>query len=154
MSDWKRSTQAISFEQMPIALKAEIQKHVERYQLGDILSEALMCIQTVSEKAKKGILGSHEMVYLGAVVTPRWLIWAVEGTKSSAAVLSALLADVVVQDYANTPFAKMIPDSGIEVSGKFTDAVENASAFIGLEDNAVGKKFKETVIEAVQNAKK
>lgn len=154
MSDWKRSTQAISFEQMPIALKAEIQKHVERYQLGDILSEALMCIQTVSEKAKKGILGSREMVYLGAVVTPRWLIWAVEGTKSSAAVLSALLADVVVQDYANTPFSKMIPDSGIEVSGKFTDAVENASAFIGLEDNAVGKKFKETVIEAVQNAKK
>lgn len=154
MSDWKRSTQAISFEQMPIALKAEIQKHVERYQLGDILSEALMCIQTVSEKAKKGILGSREMVYLGAVVTPRWLIWAVEGTKSSAAVLSALLADVVVQDYANTPFAKMISDSGIEVSGKFTDAVENASAFIGLEDNAVGKKFKETVIEAVQNAKK
>jgi hypothetical protein len=139
---------------MPIALKAEIQKHVERYQLGDILSEALMCIQTVSEKAKKGILGSREMVYLGAVVTPRWLIWAVEGTKSSAAVLSALLADVVVQDYANTPFSKMIPDSGIEVSGKFTDAVENASAFIGLEDNAVGKKFKETVIDAVQNAKK
>lgn len=154
MSDWKRSTQAISFEQMPIALKAEIQKHVERYQLGDILSEALMCIQTVSEKAKKGILGSREMVYLGAVVTPRWLIWAVEGTKSSAAVLSALLAEVVVQDYANTPFSKMISDSGIEVSGKFTDAVENASAFIGLEDNAVGKKFKETVIEAVQNAKK
>ena len=113
-----------------------------------------MCIQTVSEKAKKGILGSREMVYLGAVVTPRWLIWAVEGTKSSAAVLSALLADVVVQDYANTPFSKMIPDSGIEVSGKFTDAVENASAFISLEDNAVGKKFKETVIEAVQNAKK
>jgi hypothetical protein len=154
MSDWKRSTQAISFEQMPIALKAEIQKHVERYQLGDILSEALMCIQTVSEKAKKGILGSREMVYLGAVVTPRWLIWAVEGTKSSAAVLSALLAEVVVQDYANTPFSKMISDSGIEVSGKFTDAVENASAFIGLEDNAVGKKFKETVIDAVQNAKK
>ncbi|MGE5642477.1 MAG: hypothetical protein ACM3Y8_05645 [Byssovorax cruenta] len=154
MSDWKRSTQAISFEQMPIALKAEIQKHVERYQLGDILSEALMCIQTVSEKAKKGILGSREMVYLGAVVTPRWLIWAVEGTKSSAAVLSALLAEVVVQDYANTPFSKMISDSGIDVSGKFTDAVKNASAFIGLEDNAVGKKFKETVIEAVQNAKK
>ena len=153
MSDWKRSTQAIFFEQMPMALQAEIQKHVERYQLGDILSEALMCIQTVSEKAKKGRLGSREMVYIGAVVSPRWLIWAVEGTKSSATVLSALLADIIVQDYATTPLAKMIPDSGIEVSGKFTDAVENTSAFIGLEDNAVGKKFKETVIEALQNAK-
>jgi hypothetical protein len=78
----------------------------------------------------------------------------VEGTKTSAAVLSALLTEVVVQDYANTPFAKMVPDSGIEVSGKLTDATENASAFLGLEDNSVGKKFKETVIAAVQDAKK
>jgi hypothetical protein len=48
----------------------------------------------------------------------------------------------------------MIPDSGIEVSGRFTDAAEHASAFLGLEDNVAGKKFKETVIEAVQNLKK
>jgi hypothetical protein len=154
MSDWKRSTQEISFEQMPVALKAAIQKHIERYQLGDILSAALMCVQTVSEKAKNGILGSREMVYMGAVITPRWLIWAVEDTKSSASVLSASLADVVIHDYANTPFAKMIPDSGIEVTGRFTDAAENVSAFLGLEDNAVGKKFKETLIEALQNAKR
>jgi len=154
MADWKRSTQEISFEQMPVALKAEIQKHIERYQLGNILADALMCIQTVSEKARKGILGSRDMVYMGAVITPRWLIWAIEGTKNSAAVLSAILADVVIQDYAHTPFAKMIPDSGIEVSGRFTDAAEHASAFLGLEDNVAGKKFKETVIEAVQNLKK
>ena len=113
-----------------------------------------MCIQTVSEKAKKGILGSHEMVYMGALITPRWLIWAVEGTRAPVSVLSVRLADVVVQDYADTPFAKMILDSGIEVSGKFTGAMEHASAFFGLEDNAVGKNFKATVIEAVQKAKK
>jgi hypothetical protein len=74
MSDWKRSTSETSFEQLPIALKAEIQKHIERYQLGDILSDTLMCLQTVTEKAKKGLFGSREIVYMGTVITPRWLI--------------------------------------------------------------------------------
>ena len=48
----------------------------------------------------------------------------------------------------------MVPDSGIQLNGKFTDMPENASAFIGLEENAVGKKFRERVIAAVQQAKK
>jgi hypothetical protein len=154
MSEWKRTTREISFEQLPSDLKAEIQKHIQLYNLGDILSGVLMCIQTDSETAKKGLFGSAETVRQGAVITPRWLIWSVSGTKTPPTALSAVLSDVVVQDYANTQFAKMIPDSGIEVSGKLTDVTENSSAFIGLENNAVGKKFTETVITAVQNAKK
>jgi hypothetical protein len=154
MFDWKRSTREVTFEQLPANLKAEIQKHVELYNLGDILSTALICIQTDSEKAKKGFFGSAESVCQGAVLTPRWLLWVVSGTKTSAAALSALLADVVVQDYANTQFARMIPDSGIEVTGRFTDVAENGTAFIGLQDNAAGKKFTKTVIEAVQNVRK
>jgi len=154
MSDWKRSTREVTFDQLPTDLKTEIQKHIELYNLGDILSDTLICIQTDSEKAKKGLFGSAEVVHQGVVLTPCWLLWAVSGTKTPAAALSALLSDIVVQDYANTPFAKMIPDSGIEVSGKLTDVADNGSAFISLEDNAVAKKFTKTVIEAVQNAKK
>jgi hypothetical protein len=48
----------------------------------------------------------------------------------------------------------MIPDSSIQISGKFTDVAENSSAFLGLENNAAGQKFKELAIGAVQNAKK
>jgi hypothetical protein len=48
----------------------------------------------------------------------------------------------------------MVPDSGIQVSGKFTDVSENSTAFIGLENKAAGQKFKELVVSAVQNAKK
>jgi len=47
-----------------------------------------------------------------------------------------------------------MPDSGLQVNGKFTDVTENASAFIGLENNVVGKRFKDLVIGAVQDAKK
>lgn len=154
MSDWKRSTRELSFEQAPSEIKAVIQKHIEQYNLGDLLSAVLMCVQTDSEKAKKGLFGSSEMVRQVAVLTPRWLIWGANGTKTAAVVLSALLTDVVIQDYAATQFAKLIPDSGIEVSGRFTAASESASAFIGLEDNAAGRKFKEAAISTMQNAKK
>ena len=153
MSDWKRATREVRFENLMPEMVAEIKKHIELYNLGPVLSDALMCVQTDSEKAKKGLFGSAEIVHQGVVLTPRWIVWAVGGTKTKTAVLSAQLKDVVIMDYSQTQFAKMVPDTGIEVSGKFTDVSENGSAFIGLDESVAGKKFKETVIQAVQDAK-
>lgn len=152
MSDWKRSTREVSYEQFPSEIKAEIQKHIELHNLGDILSDVLMCIKTNSEKAKTGIFGAAQSVSQFAIVTPHWLVWVVDDAISPAA-FSALLKDVVIQDYAETPLVKMVPDVGIQVNGKFTDVLENVSAFLGLEENAAGKKFKDLVIHAVQEAK-
>jgi len=59
-----------------------------------------------------------------------------------------------VEDYAQTPFVKMIPDSGIHVTGLFTDAGESVSAFIGLDEGTAGKKFRDVIIRATQDAKK
>ena len=154
MSDWKRTSKEVPFENLRLEIVEAIKQHIDQYNLGPILSDLLMCVQTDSEKIKKGLFGGAESVYTGVVVTPRWLVWAISGTKTQAAVMSAQLRDVVIQDYAQTQFAKMIPDSGIEVSGRITDAVENVSAFIGLEDGAVGRKFKETVLKAAQDAQK
>ena len=154
MSDWKRTTKELRLGGLPPEMVSIIQRHIEQYNLGDILSEALMCIQTDSEKVKKGLFGAAETVRLGAVVTPRWLIWAIEGTKTTPAVLSAQLIDITVQDYAQTQFAKLVADSGIEVSGRFTDASENASAFLGLEEGPLAEKFKQVVIKAAAAAKK
>ena len=154
MSDWKRTTREVPFENLSPVIVEAIMKHVEQYNLGSILSDALMCIQTDSEKTKKPFFGSAEIVYMGVVVTARWLVWAAIGTKTPAAVLSAQFSDVVVQDYAQTQFAKMIPDSGIQVSGRFTDVSENGSAFIRLDESSTALKFKELVIKAVQAAKK
>lgn len=153
MSDWKRSTREVAFEQFSEDVKAEFRKHINLYNLGDVLSDALMCIETSSEKAKKGFFGSAESVRQYAVVTPRWLIWVVRDAKSPTT-LSALPKDVVIQDYAETPLEKLVPDSGIQVTGKFTDVSENASAFLGLEENAAAEKFKAVVIRAMQDAKK
>jgi len=153
MSDWKRTTREVSFENLTPELLTAINAHIELYNLGSILSDALMCIQTDSEKAKGGLFGKAESVTQGAVVTPRWLVWVVKSA-GAPAVLSAQLSNVIVQDYAQTPFAKMIPDSGIQVNGMFTDVSESASAFIGLDDGVAGIKFKDVVLKAVQDAKK
>jgi len=154
MSDWKRTTKEVPFESLPPEMISAINQHIKQYNLGSILSDALMCIQTDSEKVKKGLFGGAETVQVDAVITPRWLVWAVNGTRTKAAVLSAQLINITLQDYAQTPFAKMVPDSGMEVSGMFTDASESASAFIGLDESMAGKKFRETVIKAAQDAKK
>ena len=153
MSDWKRKTEEVPFESLPPEMIAAINKHIEQYNLGAILSDAIMSIQTNSEKAKKGLFDSEETVRVGAVITPRWLVWATNGTKTEMTVLSARLNDVVVQDYSQTEFAKMIPDSGINVSGKLTNVSENSTAFIGLDESETGDKFRETVIKAVQDSK-
>ena len=91
---------------------------------------------------------------LGAIVTPRWLVWAMTGTRTETAILSAQLINVTVQDYAQTGFAKLITDSEIEVSGMLTCASESVRTFIGLGDGAAGNKFKEILINAAAAAKK
>jgi hypothetical protein len=153
VSDWKRSTKELPFERLLPQMVTAINQHIEGHNLGPVLADMLMCIQTDSEKGKKGLFGKAEVVQVGSVVTPRWLVWAIYGTNTQT-VLSAQLINITVQDYAQTSFAKMIPDSGLEVSGMFTDASESVSAFIGLEENAAGNEFRETVIKAAQDAKK
>ena len=154
MSEWKRGTKEVSLESLPPEMADAIHQHIERYNLGPILSDALMCIQTDSEKTKKGLLGGAETVQTVAVIAPRWLVWSVDTPEGKSAVLSAQLIHATVQDYAQTPFAKMAPDSGIQVNGMFTDAAESASAFIGLEENVAGQKFRDVVIKAAAAAKK
>ncbi|MGC4047680.1 MAG: hypothetical protein QM758_28130 [Armatimonas sp.] len=155
MSDWKRTTTEATLESLRPELSQAIRKHVELYNLGeDLLAQPLLCLQTDSEKVKKGFFQrGGEWVYTGVVLTPRWIIWAVSGTKVGAATLSAQLRDITVQDYAQTQFAAMVPDCGVQVNGRFTDVSENGSAFIGLEDNVIGAKFKELAIQQVQSAK-
>jgi len=60
----------------------------------------------------------------------------------------------MVQDHAATQFAKMVPDTGLEVSGSFTDVPRRGAAFIWLGAELVSQESKQTVIEAVQAVKR
>ena len=154
MSDWNRKTREIPLESLPREMGSAINLYIEQHNLGPILSDALKCIQTDSEKVKKGLFGRPEVVRVGAIITPRWLLWAIQGTKTRTTVLSAQLINITIQDYSQTALAKMIPDSGIEVSGLFIDASESSSAFIGLGEGTAANEFEEIVLRAAQDARK
>jgi hypothetical protein len=114
----------------------------------------LMCVQTDSEKIKKGLFGKAEIVQMTAIVTPRWLVWSINQPDKNPVVLSAQLINITAQDYSQTPFAKLVPDSGVEVSGMFTGGSEAASAFIGLDEEIAGQRFRQILIKSAADAKK
>lgn len=150
MGDYTRTTRECTIESMRPDLSAAIRAHVEKYNLGDILAKASMCIETTSVKAKKGLFGKAETIYTGAVLTTGWLVWASGTDSASIGVLSARLGQITVQDYAQSSFAKFVADTGLNVNGLYTDTNDPGSAFIGLEENSAGRAFREAVIKAVQ----
>jgi len=74
VSEWKHRTKEIPFESLPSPMVSSINHHIEQHNLGPIVSDVLMCIQTDSEKVKKSLFGGAEIVQVGAALTPRWLL--------------------------------------------------------------------------------
>ncbi len=151
MGDYKRTTRECSLDSMRPELAAAIRAHVEKYNLGDILSGAVVCVETASEKIKKGLFGGGETIYTAAVLTKDWLVWANSGTNVKPHALSARLNQITVQNYATSSFAKLIADTGVNVNGLKTDTPEAGTTFIGLEENAAGIKFREALMAAAQS---
>ncbi len=160
MGDWKRSTRECALNDFLPDVTTKINKHIEQYNLGTILGDALMCIENKNDKIKKGLFGSAETVITDVVLTPRWLVWAIKDGKGEITALSARLADIVVADYSKTKLAELIQDTGVEVTGEFTGMAlglpseQRGSIFIGLGNEPAAQKFQEALIKAVQEAKK
>jgi hypothetical protein len=156
MSDYNRSTREVTLANLSPEITGALNKHIELYNLGSILDDVLICIEANSEKIKKGLFSGPgaKVVKSIIIITPRWLLQAIKSDDDAAFARSAQLTDIVVADYEKSPFYAKTPDTGIEVTGKFTDASENSMSFIGLGKDAAGEKFKKMLIEVVQNAKK
>ena len=148
MGEYIRSTRACSFEQLRPELVSAIREYVADRKLGDIEPDILMCCETTSEKLKKGFFRSlmggdpDPIHYIGALVTPIWLIWARSGPKSGTVVLSARLKDVQVKDFESD----LIQDTGLEVFGFVGNSTERMHVFIGLGQEPPAQKFAETVM--------
>ena len=159
MGDYRRSTRECHFEQLRPEIVAAIRDHVQRYELGDVERKALICCETINEKTKKsGLFGKlaggdpDPVHYVGVVVTPRYLIWARSGAKYGDAVLSARLQECGVFDYANTPQAKLAPDTGLEVTAMLTGAIEREHSFIGLGPEPAAQNLRQVLKQARQQA--
>lgn len=161
MGEWNRSTRECTLDGITPELNVAIQAHIESYNLGSILNDYRTCIETVSQKKKKGLFSGRgdQSVLVVVILTPVWLVWAVRGDRSGAATLSARLDELVVEDYASTPGYKLLPDTGIELTGVFTGRVgmegnQRVSMFIGLGEEPAALEFKEALMRTIQDIKK
>ena len=101
MGDYNRSTREVTLASLSSETMDAIHKHIELYNLGPILGDALICIEENSEKIKKGLFSGPgaKNVKVVIVLTPRWLLQVVKADNESVFARSAQLADIVVSDY-------------------------------------------------------
>ncbi len=156
MGDYNRSTQEMPYESISADVMQAIDKYVEKHNLGDILKSAVLCTISNNEKIKKGLFGGPgpKSLIQVAILTDRWLLLADRVDQNAIYVKSMQLRDITVEDYEKSSFYKMIPDSGVNITGMFTDASEKGTIFLPLGKDAAGDKIKERLIAAVQDAKK
>jgi len=167
MGDWDRSTRKLALEDIRPEIAGAIQEHITFYNLGPILDDALIRIETVSDKKKRGLFrrGLFDLMFREkqrievAIVTPRWLVLVTRGEKpDSVAALSVPLEDATVTDHADHPAYQRLPDTGLHVTGAFTGRVgmhgsQRVSVFIGLGEEAAAREFKEILFQAIKETR-
>ena len=156
MGDYNRSTAEINFANISPDILQAIHKYIELHNLGDILNGVTNCIVSTSEKIKKGLFsgpGPKSLVET-AVLTNRWLILADRVDQNAVYIKSMQLQDIVIEDYEKSLFYSKIPDTGMNLTGRFTDASEQGMIFLPLGKDIAGDTFKEALIHAAQEAKK
>ena len=162
MGEWNRSTSKKALNEIRPECWKAIQEHFEAYDLKPDLSEYLTCVETISSKKKKKLFGGgipNQTVQI-SIITPKWLVIAAQGDKpDSLGVLSVQLKDAVAKDYKDDPGYKLIPDTGVNVTGVYTGRVgmhgsSQISSFIALGEELAAGEFKKILFEAIASAKK
>src|SRR5512133_1225646 len=152
MSENKRITRICAINELKPALSSAIRAHIQQYQLGDIESNVLMCCETTSVQQKKGFFGGSENAVSTALVTTQWLVWAESVGSKTVEVNSALLTHIDVHDYAGSAMGTISPDTGLNITGRYTNAVKTGQTFIGIGSDQNGIKFREVLLDTRKKA--
>jgi hypothetical protein len=150
MSETKRITRLCTIDELKPVLSSAIRAHIKQYQLGEIESSILICCETTSVQQKKGFFGGSENAMSAAIITPQWLVWVECINNKIAEVNSALLSHIDVHDYAGSAMGTIVPDTGMNITGRYTNAVKTGQAFIGIGTDQNGNKFREVLRETKQ----
>jgi hypothetical protein len=155
MGDYNRVSRECKFEDLGQDIVVAVNAHIEKYNLGNILSDALICLEIKSDKTSKGLFAppGPKFTQIGIILTTRWFVQTIKIDKKPLIARSARLEDITVSDYEKNQFFKQFPDNGVEVTGRFTDASESSTSFVGLGKDLAGERIKELIFKAVQDAK-
>ena len=152
MDSITRTTRICTFDQMKPELRNALRMHLAQYRLTEIESDILMCCETKSTRQKKGIFGGTEQTESAVLLTPRWLAWVDSTNRDSAAAGSAELKKINVRGYESSALYDVYPDTGLNVTGQYTDVNKTGMTFIAIGNEPDGKKFRETLQDAIAKA--
>ena len=153
MSDYIRSTRECAFENLNPSLGTAIRAYIEKHQPGLDPSSALLCCETVSTKQKKGLFGGKaEVILSAALIIPPMLIMASAREKEVPGVLSTPLRAIQVTDYEKSDLYRLVPDTGLDISGLQSGNDQPGSLFIGLGPEAAAQKLRSLLKEAAAKA--
>ena len=154
MNTTTRKTRACRIDAFDGELKAAIRAHGTKFGLEDIEFDILMCCETITVHPKKGFLGGLKTTLSAVYVTPKWLVWADSNGRNDVAAGTAQLSQIDVRDYRATAQYAITPDQGLNITGRYTDKNKTGIAFIVLEAEADGEKFRQVLNQALRKVVK
>ncbi len=149
MGDYARATRECTLDSLHPPLAAAIRSHIERYELGELEAQVLMCCETTSTKKKKGLFRRKAEVTLAAIIfTPKWLVWAAGKQGEVPGALAARLHDIRMQDYEKSEMYKLMQDTGLNIFG-LRSGEGPGSVFFGLGPEPAAQKFRDMLRDAL-----
>jgi len=148
------TTHACTIEELNPDLKNALRAHGTQFSLEDIESDVLMCCETKAILQKSGLFGTKETSISAAYLTPKWLVWAVAKNGSVARAGSAQLRDIEARDYESTAMFSIVPNQGLNITGRYTDVNKTGITFISLGSEQDGQNFRHILKEALKKAAK
>jgi hypothetical protein len=151
MSDYNRITRECPVSQLRPELLQAVRSHFQEHELGDLVSETLICYETTSHKQSAGkpvswLDGqSDTTIHMGLLLTSEQLIWVRWGDQSGTRLTAAKLIDIQVRVY-NSILTK---DTGLEVSGYIGNSKGRVRGYVGMESKIVAQKFCDEVRQAI-----
>ena len=153
MNAYVRSTRESTFAGLHPELVTAIRKHIEKYKLGDVESSLLLCCETTSSIKKTGLLKKNTETFIeGMLITAQFLVWTDRVKGDKTIVRSAWLRNIDAKDFENTAMFQVNPDSGMNITGRYTDVTKQGQSFIGLGTDPAGEKFRQVLQHAIQKA--
>ena len=145
-------TRICSLDTLDEELKSAIHAHALKHGLNDLESNVLMCCETLSVRQKKGFWGGIQTTLSAAYVTPKWLVSADSTDRNDASVSASQLIHVDIWDDRATTDSSITANEGLNITGRYTVNNKSGMAFIALDSNADGRKFRQVLEEALSRS--
>lgn len=101
----------------------------------DIESNVLMACRTRSILQKNGAIRGKETSLFAVHVTPKWLVWAMLANGNTVNAGSALLHQIEARNDETTAMFAILPNQGLNITGRYTDVNKTGMTFIRLEQS-------------------